>query len=109
MESTASGENSYNINTSDINTRLGRGGFGDVYLVTHKSTQVQYAMKVLRWDGSEIEGNEELGFHRNIEILRKLDHPLVIKFREWFYDKKDKICILTEYANDKSLDDYLQK
>ncbi len=66
-------------------------------------------MKILRWDGSEIEGNEEIGFKRNVETHQKLDHPLVIKFIEWFYDKNDKICMITEYANYHSLDIYLEK
>jgi hypothetical protein len=65
-------------------------------------------MKILRWDGSEIEGNEKLGFTRMIETHQKLDHPLVIKFKEWFYDNYDKICIVTEYGNNKSLDLYLE-
>ncbi len=38
MESSNSGIHSYQSNMSDVSTRLGRGGFGDVYLVTHKSS-----------------------------------------------------------------------
>lgn len=59
------GEKAYDINTSDIAFRIGRGGFGDVFLVTHKNTGKKYAMKLFHIPASDLEGKERVSFERN--------------------------------------------
>ena len=53
---------------------LGEGSFGTVYLVTHKQLKVQRALKVInKTSRSSSNPIDEL------ELLKKLDHPNIIK------------------------------
>lgn len=60
---------------------LGHGGMGTVYLARHEETQERVAIKVL----NELFARNATfvkRFQRESEILRRLDHPHIVRFRE---------------------------
>ena len=64
---------------------LGAGSFGHVYLVTHKATKVQYAIKAIdKRNKSNIE--EKPYFRREVEVMYKIHHPNVVKLYGHFED-----------------------
>ena len=64
---------------------LGSGSFGRVYLVTHKQTKVQYAIKAIdKRDKSNQE--EKPYFRREVEVMYKIHHPNVVKLYGHFED-----------------------
>ena len=64
---------------------LGSGSFGRVYLVTHKKTKVQYAIKAI--DKREKTNQEEKPyFRREVEVMYKIHHPNVVKLFGHFED-----------------------
>ena len=68
-----------------ITKELGSGSFGRVYLVTHKKTKVQYALKAIdKRDKTNIE--EKPYFRREVEVMYKIHHPNVVKLFGHFED-----------------------
>ncbi|KAL7570218.1 hypothetical protein ACA910_020645 [Epithemia clementina (nom. ined.)] len=86
---------------------LGSGVSGLVRLVTHKATQVKYAVKIL--DLSQIGSNEGLKQLRNeIYIMCQLDHPNIVRIEE-VYESTDKIYIVQELCLGGDLFDRLDE
>ena len=83
------------ISDFDIIKRLEAGSFGQVFLVKHKTTKVDYAIKAIdKRNQTNIE--EKPYFHREIEIMYKIHHPNVVKLFGNFED--DNCCyFIMEY------------
>jgi calcium-dependent protein kinase len=77
-----------------IGKKLGNGTFGEVRAVTHLETQIQRAVKIFR-KSSFSSKNLEYQLYSEIEILKSLDHPNIIRFIEYFEDDK-KIYLILE-------------
>ena len=74
---------------------LGRGGFGEVWLVTHKETHKDFAMKIIKKMSTN--PNEEKLLMNEIQMLKSLDHPKILKVLE-FYSTPEQYYIITEYC-----------
>ena len=85
---------------------LGRGSFGTVYLVKHKDLTRYFAMKVIKKSSSK-NNEEEEDLMNEIEILRKLDHPNILKITD-FYSLKTEYNIITEYCQEGELFDEIK-
>ena len=80
---------------------LGRGSFGIVYLVKQKELSRYFAMKVIKKSPTKNK-EEEDSLMNEIEILRKLDHPNILKITD-FYPLKTEYNIITEYCQEGEL------
>ncbi|MCQ2819303.1 MAG: protein kinase, partial [archaeon] len=86
---------------------IGKGSFGYVYLVTHKGTKKQYAIKAIdKRNKTNQEGRPY--FRREIEIMYKIHHPNVIHLYSHFEDEKN-CYFLMEYAPNGNLYNYVSK
>ena len=83
---------------------LGEGGYGQVYLVRHKKMGLLRAMKVIPVNYQ----NEEEKTDEEIELLRQLDHPNIVKLFEYFSDT-DKYYLITEYCKGGDLFELIKK
>ena len=79
---------------------LGSGAFGEVWLVHHKDLDRDFAMKIIKKRKNK--SNEEKEILNEIEILKKLDHPKILKIID-FYSKIKKYYIITEYCPEGEL------
>ena len=79
---------------------LGSGAFGEVWLVHHKDLDRDFAMKIIKKRKNK--SNEEREILNEIEILKKLDHPKILKIID-FYSKVKKYYIITEYCPEGEL------
>ena len=61
---------------------LGEGGYGKVYKVKHKLTGQYRAMKIIKCKSSS--KNHEKQIKKEIQILKTLDHPNILKVYEFF-------------------------
>ena len=69
--------------------KLGKGSFGSVYKVKHKITGEIRAMKIIKNTSVDDKGGpENAKFLKEIQVLRELDHPNIIKIFEYFIDNK---------------------
>ena len=83
---------------------LGKGSFGEVWLVQHKVLGKQFAMKI-------IEKNPYIDVDliiNEINILKKLDHPNILKVLE-FHLTNDKFYIITDYLPEGELFDEIDR
>ena len=85
-ESVAKGlEPEAKITDFDIVKELGSGSFGNVYLVVHKKTKAQYAIKAIdKRNKTNLE--EKPYFRREVEVMYKIHHPNVVKLYGHFED-----------------------
>ncbi|CAM8901211.1 unnamed protein product [Rhodiola kirilowii] len=90
----------FNFSELERGNRIGSGAGGTVYRVIHKPTNTQYALKVISGDHEESVRRQ---IYREIEILRGVDNPNVVKCHEIF-DHSGKIQVLLEYMDGGSLE-----
>ena len=75
---------------------LGKGSFGEVYLVEKTDTKVKYAIKVLKKD--KILGSNLIRYafaERN--ILLNITHPFIVKLH-YAFQTADKLAMVMEYC-----------
>ncbi len=85
--------------------RLGDGSYGTVYSVVNNQTGMSAAMKKIE----KVKENEidDLEIKNEIDILKKLDHPNIVKIYE-FYDTLTDFFIVTEYCKRGELYGYIK-
>jgi serine/threonine protein kinase len=72
---------------------LGRGAFGKVHLGLHRLTRKLVAIKTLLKSCST-EESEKKKMQHEINILKPLRHPSLIKLLETFQDKKNYLMVI---------------
>ena len=85
---------------------LGRGSFGIVYLVKQRYLSRYFAMKVIKKSPTKAKEEEE-NLMNEVDILRKLDHPNIVKITD-FYSLKTEYNIITEYCQEGELFDEIK-
>ena len=86
---------------------LGAGSFGHVYLVTHKKTKANYAIKAIdKRNTTNIQ--EKPYFRREIEIMYRIHHPNVVKLFGHFEDNTYCYFIM-EYIPGGNIYSYVPK
>ena len=91
-------------NIYDRVKKLGEGSFGEVWLIRHKLTGKEYAMKII--EKGPYSNTEQI--KNEIEILKTLDHPNILKILE-FHDENDKFYIVSDYLPEGELFDEISK
>ena len=90
---------------------LGEGAFGKVLKVSSLINQKIYAMKILDLKGKENDSmskeDKEKYFISEIELLKKLDHPNIVKYYKSFREN-EQLYIIMEYFDNGDLDDYIR-
>ena len=79
-------------NNYDCTKKLGTGGFGKVFQVRNKKTKKLYACKKV----SKLNINNLEKLRKEIEILKKLDHPHIVKLYEVFESDNSLYLIMEE-------------
>lgn len=73
------------ITDFEILKELGNGSFGNVYLVKHKVTGAEYAIKAID-KRNKTNTEEKPYFRREAEVMYKIHHPNVVKLYGHFED-----------------------
>ena len=85
-----------------VGKELGAGAYGEVRRVVHIETGEQRAVKVIsKQNLNEVEMNT---LYNEINILKNLDHPNIVKIYEYFEDDK-RFYIITEICTGGELFD----
>ena len=94
-----------------LDKSLGKGAFGEVFLTTKKGTDKIFATKKIERELVE-KGNTMKYLVNEIQILRELNHPNIVKFEE-IKKTKNHYYIIMEYCNGgelyKTLEKYIEK
>ena len=88
---------------------LGEGSFGKAYLATVDNEDKKYVIKQIVMDG--MTDQEKRDTFNEVSILKRLDHPNIIKFKEVFIQRKPKetLNIVTEYADGGDLEKKIEE
>ena len=88
---------------------LGEGSFGKAYLAECNNDNLKYVIKQITLEGMSDE--EKRDTFNEAVILKKLDHPNIIKFKEVFIQRKPKpaLNIVTEFADGGDLNQKILK
>ena len=78
-------EREVKITDFDILKELGSGSFGNVYLVRHKVTKAEYAIKAID-KRNKTNQEEKPYFRREVEVMYKVHHKNVVKLFGHFED-----------------------
>ena len=91
-----------------ITKLLGEGSFGKAYLATVDNEDKKYVIKQVIMDGMTDQEKRET--FNEASILKRLDHPNIIKFKEVFMQRKPKeaLNIVTEYADGGDLEQKIE-
>lgn len=85
---------------------LGSGSFGEVRSVVHRVTNQERAVKIFR---KNVENAQSLSKIRTeIEILKKISHPIIVQLFEYFEDEK-RIYLVMEKCSGGELFDEIAK
>jgi calcium-dependent protein kinase len=87
---------------------LGEGAYGTVYKVSHKESGGIRALKTVKKNILVEEETTNLEIEREINIIKRLDHPNIMKIYEYFIDD-EYIYIVGEYYSEGSLCDKLEQ
>ena len=72
-----------------IINKLGKGSFGSVYKVKNKITGEIRAMKIIKNTSiNDSDGTANQKFLKEIQVLKELEHPNIIKIFEYYIDNK---------------------
>jgi serine/threonine protein kinase len=86
---------------------LGRGSFGEVYLVRERRTQKVYALKILR--KSEVVGTNIVKYtYTERNILSTIKHPFIVSLHSSF-QTKEKLALVMDYCPGGDLGSYITR
>ena len=89
----------------EILSKLGSGSFGNVYLARNKITDEKVALKQIKKSTSNLLSDGEI--KDEIEILKTLDHPDIVRIIESF-NTKNSYILITEYCEGGELFDQVK-
>ena len=84
----------------------GIGGFGEVRKCSNKKSGSIRAVKIIRKD--TLDAKEKIRFFTEIDIMRQLDHPNIVRLYEVFQDEK-RFYLVTELCTGGELFDEISK
>ena len=71
-------------------SQLGSGGYGTVLKAKDKITNEQRAIKII----PKIKINDLDKFMKEIEVMKLLDHPNIVKLYEWYEDENSFYLVM---------------
>ncbi|XP_076832110.1 serine/threonine-protein kinase SIK2-like [Brachyhypopomus gauderio] len=90
----------------DIERTLGKGNFAVVKLARHRITKSEVAIKII--DKTQLDSVNLEKIYREVKIMKLLDHPHIVKLYQ-VMETKNMLYLVTEYAKNGELFDYLAK
>jgi calcium-dependent protein kinase len=77
---------------------LGEGSFGTVYKVKHIQLKIDRAMKEIKRNPKNISKDTEIEIMNEINILKQMDHPNIVKIFEFFI-QPNAFYLVTEFCS----------
>ncbi|XP_067011544.1 serine/threonine-protein kinase SIK2 isoform X2 [Anabrus simplex] len=90
----------------DIERTIGKGNFAVVKLARHRITKTEVAIKII--DKSQLDAVNLHKVYREVEIMKLLDHPHIIKLYQ-VMETKNMIYIVSEFASQGEIFDYIAR
>lgn len=88
--------------------KIGEGAFGKVVKVQHNVSKVFRAMKIINKRELKLRKEEEKALITEIDTVKTLDHPNIMKVYEYF-NTDDKLYIISEFCSGGELFDVIKE
>uniref|UniRef100_A0A0P6K7L7 non-specific serine/threonine protein kinase n=1 Tax=Heterocephalus glaber TaxID=10181 RepID=A0A0P6K7L7_HETGA len=88
----------------DVERTLGKGNFAVVKLARHRVTKTQVAIKII--DKTRLDPSNLEKIYREVQLMKLLNHPNIIRLYQ-VMETKDMLYIVTEFAKNGEMFDYL--
>ena len=88
--------------------KIGEGSFGQVYYAKDKINKKEVSIKKIKKDETKQISCDNLSLDNEIDILKRLCHPAIIKIYE-FYITKDSYYLINEYCKYGDLVSHIKK
>ena len=92
----------------NISAKIGSGAFGYVRLAVHKDSNQKRAIKTIDKETITKDMKERTKFFNEVDILRRADHPNILRLYE-FYEDERHYHLVTEYVAGGELFDFIIK
>ncbi|XP_052750690.1 serine/threonine-protein kinase SIK2 isoform X2 [Galleria mellonella] len=99
-------KNPIRVGFYDIERTIGKGNFAVVKLARHRITKTEVAIKII--DKSQLDASNLQKVYREVDIMKRLDHPHIIKLYQ-VMETKNMIYIVSEYASKGEIFDYIAR
>ena len=86
---------------------LGEGAFGKAYLVQSRQTDKLWVIKKV--DLGPLSYDDRKSARQEADLLRALNHPNIIQFKDVFRDKNFCLNLVMEYADGGELSDMIRQ
>ena len=83
------------------------GHYGEIRRVVHRNTKEERAVKVFRKDLTTLQANEKL--KKEIEILKQVNHPNIIRIYEFFEEEKRLFVVLEKCQGGELFEEILKR
>jgi len=75
-------------------SKLGEGSYGTVCIATHKASGQKRAIKKIKRPTGNKASQQQKRLDIEIEIMKQIDHPGIVKLYETFEDTKDIMLVM---------------
>ncbi|XP_066140838.1 serine/threonine-protein kinase SIK2-like isoform X2 [Euwallacea fornicatus] len=99
-------KNPVRVGFYDIERTIGKGNFAVVKLAKHRITKTEVAIKII--DKSQLDASNLQKVYREVDIMKRLDHPHIIKLYQ-VMETKNMIYLVSEYASQGEIFDYIAR
>ncbi|XP_050298300.1 serine/threonine-protein kinase SIK2 [Anthonomus grandis grandis] len=99
-------KNPVRVGFYDIERTIGKGNFAVVKLARHRVTKTEVAIKII--DKSQLDASNLQKVYREVDIMKRLDHPHIIKLYQ-VMETKNMIYLVSEYASQGEIFDYIAR
>ena len=90
----------------EVGKRIGRGNYGTVFVAKDRRNSRYYCLKQIQMEAFSEE--ERVQAHEEVHLLRKLDHPGIVKYHEHFI-VDDTLCVVMAYCEGGDLAQVIKK
>jgi len=98
----------HTVGRFELESRLGKGGMGEVWLSQHPELHIPVAVKLCRFPAGDAAGGERARFVREAQATAALDHPNVVRVYEAHFGEEDSYIVMG-YVDGGSAVDLAQK
>ncbi|XP_051118847.1 serine/threonine-protein kinase Nek6-like [Andrographis paniculata] len=96
MEETASNRIKSKMQDYEVAEQIGRGAFGEAFIVIHKAEKKRYVMKKIHL-AKQTESFKQTA-HREMALMEKLNNPYIVKYKDGWVERDSYMCLVTSFC-----------